>query len=339
MVRYHGTGQGVKRLGMNKKNIEAIYPLTSMQQTLLLHALRQPKHDLGFLPVQCLLHGHLEIPLLKTAWERVISRHPVLRTSIHWEELEKPLQVVEHQVPTVWHYHDWTLLSSQAQQRKLYAWLAEARSHGICLNKAPLFHASIFQLSDRSFQLVYLCHHVLLDGWSGYLIIQDLLDAYQATVKTTTHQLMPAFRYQDYVNWLNGQDLAQARSFWVKQFQDLSVSKTWPCNRPVANQTFSQHSEQLSEASTLQLKQLCRQKKITLSTLLTGAWSLVVSAQTAAVDVVLGITVSGRTVPIPGIELAVGMFSNVLPLHIPIQGQVDFFDWLALISEKTKNYQ
>jgi non-ribosomal peptide synthetase component F len=76
------------------------------------------------------------------------------------------------------------------------------------------------------------------------------------------------------------------------------------------------------------LDQLARSHHLTLSTLIQGAWALLLSRYSGQSDVLFGVTVSGRPAELPGVESMVGMFINVLPLRVAVTEDSDLFDWL-----------
>ena len=79
---------------MSKKDIEDIYGLSPLQQGMLFHTLSTENSKLYFEQQNCTLRGKLDVSALKRAWDRVVERHTVLRTSFAWEELKKPVQMV-----------------------------------------------------------------------------------------------------------------------------------------------------------------------------------------------------------------------------------------------------
>ena len=92
---------------MKKDNLEAIYPLSPMQEGMLFHNLYAPQVEVYFEQFAYTLHGDLDVAAFKAAWLRVVAQHPILRTLFLWEHLEKPLQVVRQQVERPWREHDW----------------------------------------------------------------------------------------------------------------------------------------------------------------------------------------------------------------------------------------
>ena len=98
--------------------IEDIYELSPTQQGMLFHSLYAPETGVYIL-LSCLtLHGTLNVPAFERAWQRVLDRHSALRTSFHWEEADKPLQVVHRQVKLPLERHDWRGLAPDEQEER-----------------------------------------------------------------------------------------------------------------------------------------------------------------------------------------------------------------------------
>ena len=92
---------------MKHENLEAIYRLSPMQEGILFHVLAEPEAGLYFLQFGLELRGPLDLPALRRAWEETIERHAALRTTFHWQGLEKPVQVVSRRVELPWEERDW----------------------------------------------------------------------------------------------------------------------------------------------------------------------------------------------------------------------------------------
>src|SRR4029078_8551507 len=101
-------------------NIEDAYPLSPMQQGILFHSLYTPQSGMYFQQMNFRLCGELNVAAFKQAWQRVVDRHPVLRTAFVWENLEQPLQVVGRRVGGPWEMLDWRglLAGDEKSQRK-----------------------------------------------------------------------------------------------------------------------------------------------------------------------------------------------------------------------------
>jgi len=168
-----------------KKKIESILPLTSMQNAFLFHHLQETR-DLGCLQVELLIEGKLELDLFKEAWKKTIGRHPALRTSIHWENIKKPVQVIHKEVEFLFVVKDWTTLDAESIQAKFNE-LKNVKS--IELRKAPVSNFILVQTSEKEYTLLWNCHHILLDGWSASNIIKDVFSFYDSLSKKLIPQL------------------------------------------------------------------------------------------------------------------------------------------------------
>jgi len=94
-----------------------------MQQGMLFHALYEPESGVYFEQRHCLLEGDLNAHAFRQAWQQVVNRYDVLRCEFHWEEAEKPLQVVYDYVELPWTIADWQELSLAQQDEKLASFL------------------------------------------------------------------------------------------------------------------------------------------------------------------------------------------------------------------------
>ncbi|HLX56805.1 MAG TPA: amino acid adenylation domain-containing protein, partial [Ktedonobacteraceae bacterium] len=130
-------------------NIEAIYPLSPLQEGMLFHRLYDPQSEVYFEQVIFNLHGNLDVPAFKSAWQQVIARHPILRTLFLWEHLSAPLQIVRQHVALPWCELDWQSLPDHEQSAQLQDFLHADRAQGFDLSQAPLLRLNLIRLSEN----------------------------------------------------------------------------------------------------------------------------------------------------------------------------------------------
>jgi hypothetical protein len=308
---------------MGMQNVEDFYPLSPMQQGLLFHTLSAPDTGVYFNQLVCTLSGQLNIPVFERVWQQVIERHPILRTCFCWKGIKEPVQVVLRQVQLPLKYYNWQDLSSTEQQEKLAAFLESDRTLGIDLTQAPLIRLALIQLSENTYQFVWNTHHLITDGWSTSLLLEEVFKFYTAFCQGKELQLEPPRPYRDYIKWLHKQDLTKAETFWRQTLSGFSA----PTNLRIEKSHSSTHSQiknhaaqqiKLSASQTAAMRSLVRQQQITLNTLVQGAWTWLLSYYSGETDVVFGVTVSGRPVTLVGAESMVGLFINSLPLRVQV---------------------
>jgi amino acid adenylation domain-containing protein len=311
-----------------RKNIETMYPLSPMQQGMLFHTLLTP--DAGvYIPQVCFdLIGTLDSAALQQAWQDVLNQHAPLRTAFYWERRDKPFQVVFRQVTLPWKTQDWQALPFAEHPARLEEFLQRDRQQGFDLQHPPLMRLTLIQRSVNQFYLIWTQHHLLLDGWSAALLINQVFTRYFAPDRP----LATPRPYGDYIAWLTQQDQTTAQAFWKQYLQGftqptgLSPLAEWS-DRSAPRQP-SQHQQQLSATTTATLKAFAQQHQLTLSTVMQGVFALLLSRYTDTVDVVFGVTSSGRPAALPGVESMVGLFINTLPLRVQVPGERAIVPWL-----------
>lgn len=317
---------------MNKKNIEAIYPLSPTQQGMLFETLFAPNSGIHLEQSTFTLQGEVNVSACEQAWQRIIARHSVLRTGFVWKEQEQPLQVVLRQVAVPLEQQDWREYSLLEQQAQLQAYLQSNRDRGFNLSQPPLMRLALFQTDDHTYQLVWTSHHILMDGWCNPLLFQEFLSFYQALSQGQDLHLKPVRPYKDYIAWLKQQDELQVKEFWQKNLKKftkttrLGITAEPPTDR--ANKAkYGEQEIYLDATNTTVIKSLVKSHRLTLNTLVQGIWALLLCRYSNKDDVVFGITVSGRPAKLPGIESAIGLFINTLPLRVKIDPQEKLWYW------------
>jgi NRPS condensation-like uncharacterized protein len=206
---------------MGSKNVEDVYPLSPMQEGLLFHSLYAQDHAVYVTHITCTLEN-LDVPAFERAWQQVVDRHPALRTAFVWQNLQKPLQVVTRRVTIRIDQHDWRALSKEEHDARLDAFLQSEQNHDFKLTKAPLVRLTLFQVGPDAFQFVYSHHHLLLDGWSDYLLLNEVFTFYEAYRQGQELHVEQPRPYRDYIAWLGQQDLSKAESFWRQLLQGFN---------------------------------------------------------------------------------------------------------------------
>src|SRR5262245_34916103 len=119
---------------MTPRNAEDAYPLTPLQEGLLFERLAADGGEAVYGSQAVFLMEQLDREALGEAWQRVVDRHPVLRTAFAWQRTERPLQVVGRQARVPVDRADLTGMSADEQERHLEAFLAEDRRKGFTLS-------------------------------------------------------------------------------------------------------------------------------------------------------------------------------------------------------------
>ena len=317
---------------MSNKNIEDVYPVTSLQEGMLFHSQLAPESGVYVTQIGCTLKG-LNVDAFERAWQRVLERHPILRTAFVWNNLEKPLQVVARKVKLPLALHDWRDLSPAEQAQGFQDQLIEDRRQGFKVTKPPLMRLSLFRIADDAYKFFWSHHHLLIDGWSGSVLLGEVFNFYEAYRSGQEIELPLPCPYRDYLAWLQKRSLSEAEAYWrraLKGFSTPTVIDLGQRDDASARQSPAPGSRRalLSRSATAALKNLTRERQLTMNTVVAGAWALLLSAYGGERDVAFGATSSGRPPELPGVESMIGLFINTLPVRVQVRPEATVLSWL-----------
>jgi amino acid adenylation domain-containing protein/non-ribosomal peptide synthase protein (TIGR01720 family) len=314
-------------LPFDTRGIQDIYPLAPMQQGMLFHTLHEQAAG-NYLNQMRLDVSGVDPERFRRAWQAVIDRHDILRTRFIWQgELEQPLQVVHTRLDMPFTLLDWQSHADQPQA--LHDLATRELEQGFDLSQAPLLNLIAVRTGENRHHLILTHHHILMDGWSTSQLLGEVLQRYSGRQIEAQQG-----RYRDYIDWLQQQDQASSEAFWSEQFKVLDEPTLLARSLLPETSTLAGHGDYsvpLAPEQTRALNEFARQQKVTLNTLLQGAWSLVLQRYTGQQSICFGATVAGRPTDIRGIEQQVGLFINTLPVVSRPQPELIVSQWLQAL--------
>ncbi len=316
-----------------------VYPLTPVQAGMLFHTLVDPEAGHYVEQFTCVLRGDLDRPALGEAWHRLIARHPALRCTIHWGDGDRPYQVVHRRAEPRVDYHDWRGLPESVRQEQLAVFLASDRRRGFDPSRPPLSRLALIRMDHERHQLIWSVHHAAIDGWCLSLLLHEALDTYEAIRRGSERTPTPARPFRDYVAWLQGRDEAEAERYWRGALRGLSGPTPLGLEGVVGGAAGDGSADSvereivLEPEATSALQELARSRRLTLSTLIQGAWAILLGRYSGRSDVVFGVTVAGRPPELSGVETMIGLFINAMPLRVAVDESSDLVPWLLRLQE------
>jgi hypothetical protein len=243
------------------------------------------------------------------------------------------VQVVRRSVKVQLKREDWRSLDRSEQQKKLEEYLRCDREQRFDLKMPPLMRLALLRMADDERLFVWTSHHLLMDGWSLPIILNDVLASYERLRHKESTQVKPGPGYRDYIAWLKKQDLKNAEMFWRRLLKGFaSPTPIAPHRTPTpANSDSAQYREQqirLTESTTASLQAFAQRHQLTQNTVVQGTWALLLSTYAKRDDVVFGVVVSGRSAEVSEVESMVGLFINTLPIRVRITPEADLIVWL-----------
>jgi amino acid adenylation domain-containing protein/non-ribosomal peptide synthase protein (TIGR01720 family) len=332
------TQSEIDRHFRNDRSVEDVYPLSPLQEGMLFHCLHAPNSGAYVTHLVLKLGGALDVEAFQRAWDHVIARHTSLRTGFLWDQISESVQVVRRHANVSWSEEDWRGADDNKRTQDLRAFLNKDRILGFDLSKAPLIRLALIRIAEDAYYFVWTHHHMVMDGWSAPLVLQEVLSFYKALLDGTDATLEPARPYRDYIAWLERQDRRKAESYWRKRLAGLEAPTSLGLAR--ANEVGTrqelgayeignaEYQSRMPAAFTGTLRAFAREHDLTVNTVAQGAWALLLSAYSGEEDVVYGAALSGRPPSLSDVSRIAGMFINTLPARVTIDPHVSVRRWL-----------
>jgi amino acid adenylation domain-containing protein/non-ribosomal peptide synthase protein (TIGR01720 family) len=299
---------------------------------MLFHRVFSPESTAYCDQFSCRLTGVLDVERLRGAWQALVDRHSVLRTSFHWEGLDQPVQVVHAQATLPWTVLDWRGVPRDEQAARWHAHLERDRTRGFAPDAAPLMRVTVARIADDDHYCCWSHHHLLLDGWCLDLVLAELFTRYECLTRGEAPRLAPVRPYGDYIAWLQRRDAAALERYWREALRGFRAPT--PFTGGIGTGTprgaaDAAAARVVAEPLASRLRALTAKRRLTLNTLIQGAWALLLSRYSGHDDVVFGATVSGRPPDLPGVETMLGVFVNTLPVRVRVDTDRSAAAWLA----------
>lgn len=280
--------------------------------------------------VTLILKGSLNITELEKAIQTLVDRHEALRAVFSTDG--RFMTVFKHGQIDIDH-HDISGLSEAEKDTALKNYLSAEANYVFDLLKGPLLKIGLIKVSESEHHLILTGHHIVCDGWSIGIILQELGGLYSAHISKTTHNLPKPESFSDYADsqqaYLASEAHTKNENYWRNQFKGEVPQLTLPTDFPRPKiRTFK--SERLDLPMPMQLVEALKKTGLkagsSFVTTLLSAFEIFLYTQTGQEDIVLGLpsadqAASGRT-------QMIGHCVNLLPLRSKIDASITFNDYL-----------
>ena len=279
------------------------------------------------------LPGAIDAAALERALSEIVRRHETLRTTFALVDGE-PVAVVHPPAPMTLRSIDLAHLAPSEREREALRLRREEADTGFDLSTGPLFRGTLFRLAPDRSDLLLVLHHIVSDGWSMALLIDELrllLQAYGAGQEAALPEL--PIQYVDYARWqrewLSGPALDQSLGYWKTQLGGRLPILELPTDRPRPPvQTFKGALQMFALPKRLvdDLNALCRGENATQFMALLAVYKLLLSRYTNQQDILVGTTNGSRSRS--EVEKLIGFFINTLVLRTDLSGDLTFRELL-----------
>ncbi|MDJ0836306.1 MAG: amino acid adenylation domain-containing protein [Acidobacteriota bacterium] len=293
------------------------------------------------------LLGPIHIPAMEAALQTIVDRHESLRTTFQVEE-EIPVQVIADHLPVRLGAFDLTLFADADREAVAARIVDDIGRAAFDLARGPLARMALLRQGLTNHILIVTMHHIISDGWSIGVMIQELERLYSFYLQARDRdepQLMPLpVQYADFTvwqrNWFESDELKAQQDYWQQQLAGLPEMISLPTDFPrPAIQTFNgrEFVKPLGPSFSRQVGDLAHRLKTTPFTILLSAWYVLLQRYSGQEDLAVGTPVANRTRA--EIEPLIGCFVNTLVLRVQLQSQAPFTQLLQQVQQVNADAQ
>ncbi|RMD90310.1 MAG: non-ribosomal peptide synthetase, partial [Calditrichaeota bacterium] len=319
-----------------------LFPLSFAQQRLWFLEQLEPNTSIYNIPIAFRLTGSLHVEALKRSLDEIIQRHEVLRTTFTTVN-GQPMQLIGNTTEISLPLKDISHLNPVDRNAEFQKHAKQEAERPFNLTHGPLIRASLLKLSDSEHIFFLTIHHIVFDGWSTGILLNELKNHYK---KFANHEEINLpdlpIQYADFAvwqrQWLQGEELEKQLSFWKQQLSGAPQILELPLDRPRPPvQTFPGNSMffKLPQKMSQMIKALSKEAGTTLFMTLLAAFKVLLYRYSGQDDIVIGSPIANRNRP--EIEKLIGYFANTLALRTDLSGKPTFRQLLNQVKQVTLN--
>lgn len=330
---------GLEALPIKRVSRDENLPLSFAQQRLWFLYQLDPDNPAYNVPAAVRLRGELQLTALEQSLHEIGQRHEVLRTTFTIAA-GQPIQVIAPVSKLTLTKIDLRSLPEHERQTEARRLANAAAQKPFNLEQGPLLRVQLMHLDTDDYLMVFVMHHIVSDGWSKDIMVQELAMLYDAFSTGKPSPLTDLdIQYADFAiwqqQWLQGEVWEAQLAYWQQQLANIPVLKLPTERSRPATPTHRGNKQPLQLPKTLmeKLEALSRQQGVTLFMTLVAAFKATLHYFTGQDDIVIGTDVANRNRK--EIEGIIGFFVNQLVLRTQLDGNPTFQELLSRVREVT----
>jgi amino acid adenylation domain-containing protein len=297
--------------------------------------------------------GSLDIPALEESLNKIIRRHEILRTNFILKN-GQPVQVITNSLTINLPIIDLTEVLEAQREQTVNKLTKKESEKPFNLDKDLLLRVTLLHLAETEYVLLLTMHHIISDGWSTGILINELVSLYKifslskCSLEDATPSLLPRrdtslpelpIQYADFAiwqhQWLQGEVLEKLLTYWQKQLQNLPTLKLPRDNSRPITPTYPGSAQSFTLSATLsqQIKILSNQQSVTLFMTLQAAYVTLMHYYSEQNDIVIGTDIANRNQG--ETESLIGFFINQLVLRTKFDSNLSFRELLEKVRAVT----
>ncbi len=321
--------QSQKRIpAISKAEKKPLYPITMSQYALWLAGVQKERSIAYNMFSGYRIHGKLHKEVLAETFQKMIDTHEILRTNF------TEIQGFPYQKITEADHSGFKIDEFYCDTDSIKDLLEDYANKEFDLEHDRLIRVGLFQDDHEQTRLLFVTHHIIMDGWSLEIFIKEFVSTYKTLSNgNKLVESAQSIQFKDYALWQEQEvhhHKDKNHTFWKQYLQGYSWSSLVPYDHDLNEQNYrgAFHDFEWNKTFLDKIQKVTTHSQTTLHNLLATAFSVLIHTIQGHEDICVGIINAGR--PVSDLQEQIGMFAKTLPLRMQIHGEQSF---LALLQE------
>ncbi|MCB2311586.1 amino acid adenylation domain-containing protein [Clostridium tagluense] len=306
---------------LDRNNIEDVMSLTSMQQGMLFHYIKDKQSTEYHEQLSLTINGNVNRDLLQKTWDFIVENNEMLRTIFRWKGIDKPVQLVLKKHQVLIQYKDFT--KELDKDKSIENIKLKDLSYRIDITKETL-RIYLCKLKEDKYEIIISNHHILYDGWSNGIILKELMETYNCLFESKELTKLNKTKFSEFVKYTKSLNQVEQKKYWVNCLQNSDGKDNYFGYKEKGISKEVSYKIDIAKANII--RDFAKANKILFSSVLYGIWGVLVQKLSNSNDVLFGTTVSGRPGSIKSIDNMIGLFINTIPLRIKSEEKITFIN-------------
>ena len=319
--------KAIANLGICINGIETTYSLTPMQEGMLYHKILNEESTEYVLQNVINVNGRVDDETILKSLGLLSYKYAILRTAFLYKECTVFKQIVFKERQIEINIEDLSKLEKSEQNYILERIKDNDLKRGFRLDRDSLLRVTIVKLEKDECKMIWSSHHIIMDGWCLSLLFSDFINYYQVLSEGADYEIVKnkvseeknkILPYGDYIKYLEKQDKKEGLEYFRELLSGYDTpAEIVPLQKTEDQEIAVETLEKVFENDLCeQLRKISAENNITVNTIFEAAWGIVLQRYNVTEDAVFGKVVSGRNAGLLGIERAVGLFINTIPVRV-----------------------
>ncbi|KAF0689032.1 hypothetical protein As57867_019407, partial [Aphanomyces stellatus] len=297
-------------LGLWPLDVEDIYPVTPLQEGLLVATSQDPSEYV--LQSTFDLPQNIDFHYFMRLWKQLAQEEPLLR-SVVVSTRDGFFQAVAKEDYSEWSIAEDLIWPFEEIQSRTLEYFQQDRSRGFLLNSKSYNRFVGFRVSDGSTRVIWTTHHAFMDGWSCDIIVKNLKGIHDGRKYRGS-----STSFKDYISWLSTLSSSTSERFWSDNLEKINEVEHLSLPAPFVQKETTQ-KRKLNNRLVSGVNEVCEALQVTPFAIFQAAWSITLQQYTRSEYISFGSVVSGRDIDLDGVESIVGVLINTIPVlvHVP----------------------